>query len=208
MRWRSRGPGRTRRPALPRHPVRRRSLAADLSPCGRAGRTGLAVAAIGGGSAATRAGVARNSRRPQLRRVARCGRGACGASADHPESLRATRPAVNAEDNDQPSPLPLLFRATTKSGVALARCQPGLPSSRGERASPTGCPRRLLRTTTSCAGPAFSDDRSARAKQKCAPVRSARSSLVRSKAWDSGDRMLASRPRADAAPNRRLTLRR
>jgi hypothetical protein len=147
MRWRSRGPGRTRRPALPRHPVRRRSLAADLSPCGRAGRTGLAVAAIGGGSAATRAGVARNSRRPQLRRVARCGRGACGASADHPESLRATRPAVNAEDNDQPSPLPLLFRATTKSGVALARCQPGLPSSRGERASPTGCPRRLLRTS-------------------------------------------------------------
>jgi hypothetical protein len=52
MRRRSRGPGRTRRPALPRHPVRRRSLAADLSPCGRAARTGLAVAAIGGSSAA------------------------------------------------------------------------------------------------------------------------------------------------------------
>jgi hypothetical protein len=124
MRWRSRGPGRTRRPALPRHPVRRRSLAADLSPCGRAGRTGLAVAAIGGGSAATRAGVARNSRRPQLRRVAGCGRGACGASADHPESLRATRPAVNAEENDQSSPLPLLSAQPPKAASPSRAASP------------------------------------------------------------------------------------
>jgi hypothetical protein len=91
-----------------------------------------------------------------------------------------------------------------------------LPSSLIERARAWPLPRHgagartpsslVQRTSNGCAGPASCDDRSARAKQKCAPVRSARSSLVRSKAWDSGDGMLASRPRADAAPIGRLTL--
>jgi hypothetical protein len=146
---RSRGPGRTSSPVRARHPCSERSFrsrsVAPGRPADRPDRSaapaphtpapqGTSAAAPGSSGGFRRAAVA-PAARPR----------------NDPESLaRQLARAFDADENDQPSPLPI--PRSPRSGVGVVRCQSELPPSRRERASPPGWPGRVLWTSTRSAG--------------------------------------------------------